>query len=57
MTAFEIYLGRHMKSSEGAKEIEFYISKILNKQEIERRERLVKKKKYEQLSLFEKAPM
>lgn len=51
MTKFEIYLGRPMLSSEGSKEIEFYVSKILSKQEMNRRERLVKKRKYEQLKL------
>lgn len=51
MTLFEKHLGRKMKRSDKACEIEFYVSLVLTKEDLINRERLINKNKPKQLKL------
>jgi len=53
MTAFEKHLGRPMKQSEMADEVEFYVSRILTKEQMEKRKKLFKTYKPKQLQLWD----
>lgn len=51
MTLFEIHLGRKIKPSDKQYEIMWYVSKVLTKQELIEREKMVKRNKPKQLTL------
>lgn len=51
MTLFEKHLGRPMLPSEGLKEREWYVSRILSSKEMDSRRRLMKEETPKQLKL------
>lgn len=51
MTLYEIYIQSNIKPSERLSEVEWYVSKVLTKQELIEREKMVKRNKPKQLTL------
>lgn len=56
MTLYEKHIGRLTTKADLLAERDWYVSRVLSKEQMERRSRLVKVKNPVQLSLFEKAP-